>query len=76
MIIFGGWNGHDTLNEVWSFSMARARWLKLETAGYISHRYRHSSVVFGNSMFVFGGVNKDQTRFADVHELNLSTNCW
>ena len=60
MIIFGGWNGHETLNEVWSYSIYLSRWSLIVTSGYISPRYRHSATIFGSNMYVFGGVNKEQ----------------
>lgn len=47
MIVFGGWNGHETLNEVWSYSIYLARWSLIVTSGYISPRYRHSATIFG-----------------------------
>ncbi|GBG26391.1 Kelch domain-containing protein 3 [Hondaea fermentalgiana] len=40
------------------------------------NRYRHSAVVCGSSMFVFGGVDKEHQRFHDVHRFDFSRLQW
>lgn len=46
------------------------------TSGFVYPRYRHTAVTLGNSMFIFGGVNKEQQRFDDVYELNINLRHW
>jgi hypothetical protein len=45
----------------------------LTTTGEIpSARYGHTSVIFGDSMFVFGGYDVDSSSCNDLCELDLS----
>ena len=39
-------------------------------------RYRHSCVVFEASLFIFGGVDKTQTRYNDLYEYNTERRDW
>jgi hypothetical protein len=77
LIVFGGWNGRDTLNDVHSLNLETNEWTKLETSGVSPpHRYRHTAVICGDNMFVFGGVDKSHSRFNDLQRLDLTTNTW
>ncbi|KAL7678827.1 putative kelch-type beta propeller [Plasmopara halstedii] len=77
LIVFGGWDGRDTLNDLFEYSFVTNIWNKMETRGICPpHRYRHTAVIFGDNMFVFGGVDKTHSRFNDLQRLDLSTNTW
>merc|ERR1719171_2330324 len=77
MFAFGGWNGHDTLDDLYEFSMIPAQWHSVPGRGDVPpSRYRHSAVVYGCCMFVFGGVDKRQARFADLCEFSFDTRSW
>jgi len=39
-------------------------------------RYRHSSSIIGNSLFVFGGIGTNQQKFNDLHEYNFDCRKW
>ena len=97
--VFGGWDGHDTLDDLYEFSITTNQWCiaqPLKSSGESFRlslarryavpgrgdvppspasvgrlrqgqmrvvprsRYRHSAVVHGCCMFVFGGVDKRQ----------------
>ncbi|TDH73744.1 hypothetical protein CCR75_003836 [Bremia lactucae] len=77
LIVFGGWDGRDTLNDLHEYSFTSKVWRKMETRGNSPpHRYRHTAVIFGDTMFVFGGVDKTHCRFNDLQRLDLVTNTW
>jgi len=79
LIIFGGWDGRDTLNDLYEYNMETREWRKMETRGISPpHRYRHTAVIYGDNMFVFGGVDKTHSRFNDLQRLDLGTfyKCW
>ncbi|ETI47587.1 hypothetical protein L916_07974 [Phytophthora nicotianae] len=77
LIVFGGWDGRDTLNDLYEYSFVTNEWRKMETTGNSPpHRYRHTAVIFGDNMFVFGGVDKTHSRFNDLQRLDLVTNTW
>eukprot|EP00924_Labyrinthula_sp_SR-Ha-C_P004890 maker-scaffold_1-snap-gene-15.40-mRNA-1 protein AED:0.26 eAED:0.26 QI:0/0/0/1/0/0/3/0/526 len=68
MYVFGGWDGHETLNSMWRYSFLSDLWTP--------HRYRHCSMVLNGRMYIFGGVDKYQTRFNDLHEFDFKTSRW
>ncbi|CAI5734365.1 unnamed protein product [Peronospora farinosa] len=77
LIIFGGWDGRETLNDLYEYSFVTNKWRKMESSGISPpHRYRHTAVIFGDNMFVFGGVDKTHSRFNDLQRLDLVTNTW
>ncbi|CCI47194.1 unnamed protein product [Albugo candida] len=77
LVVFGGWDGHNTLDNLYEFNFKTQLWKMLEAVGSIPpHRYRHSAVVFDDNMFVFGGVDKSQVRYNDLQRYNLVTNSW
>jgi N-acetylneuraminic acid mutarotase len=47
-----------------------------ELAAKPCNRYRHSCVVQGGAMVVFGGVDKDHKRFNDLHRFNFDSLTW
>lgn len=72
LVVFGGWDGHNTLDNLYEFNFKTQLWKMLEAVGSIPpHRYRHSAVVFDDNMFVFGGVDKSQVRYNDLQRYNL-----
>jgi hypothetical protein len=79
LVVFAGWNGRDTMNDVHVCDLAGGgqRWRKQPTRGAPPpHRYRHTTAVVGDGMFVFGGVDNLQNRYADLQRLDLRAWCW
>ena len=61
MFLFGGWNGHDTLDDLSEFNTTTNQWFIVPGRGDVpTSRYRHSAIVYGCCMYVFGGVDKRQ----------------
>eukprot|EP00392_Amoebophrya_sp_AT5.2_P010688 g10753.t1 len=50
--------------------------IRMVTGPGPSARYRHSAVVLSDSMYVFGGVDKDQRRFNDLHQFDFVDRVW
>ena len=73
MYVFGGWDGHDTLDDLYQYSFTSKIWYELRRTQGVkpNPRYRHSCVVYQNSLFIFGGVDKTQTRYNDLYEYNI-----
>lgn len=72
LIVFGGWDGRDTLNDLYEYNFVTREWRKMNTRGISPpHRYRHTAVISGDNMFVFGGVDKTHSRFNDLQRLDL-----
>lgn len=85
MYVFGGWNGFETQDDLYQFSLSKT-WCdsvsnfwyyeKTCTGAKPSPRYRHASTRIGNSIFIFGGINQHQQKFNDLHEYNVATKDW
>jgi len=77
MYVFGGWDGHETLQELFEYNASSNQWMQLQMRGQAPRaRYRHTAVVCGDGMFTFGGVDKTQYRFPDLHEYNFTQRHW
>lgn len=77
MYVFGGWDGHDTIHELFEYNISSNMWIQLPHRGSAPRpRYRHTAVVCGDAMFTFGGVDKTQYRFPDLHEYNFTQRQW
>ena len=78
MYVFGGWDGHETLEDLYQYNFTTGFWyeLKRTVGNRPSPRYRHSCVVFSGSLFIFGGVDKSQRRFNDLHEYSIQHKEW
>jgi hypothetical protein len=74
MFVFGGWDGHQTLNDFAVLDLQLNIWLKpSRVQGTVEGRYRHSASATSKSLFIFGGINQVQKRFNDVHEFVFET---
>lgn len=78
MYIFGGWNGFETLDELFYFSVISNIWyeVRLVIGAKPKGRYRHSSVIVGKSLFIFGGVDQKQKKFNDLFEFIIERSEW
>lgn len=75
MIIWGGFNGAQTLNTGGRFTPALNSWATVSTASAPAPRSRHVAVWTGNQMLVWGGF--DGTNFlATGGRYNPSVNTW
>ncbi|CEM25889.1 unnamed protein product [Vitrella brassicaformis CCMP3155] len=77
MYVFGGWNGQNTLSDLYEYVFGTNEWIKVEPRGSApKSRYRHSAVIGGTKMFVFGGVDETHTRYADIHVFDCQARTW
>jgi hypothetical protein len=72
MFVFGGWDGHQTLNDFAVLDLESKIWLKPNhVQGTVEGRYRHSASATKTALYIFGGINQGQKRFNDVHEFTF-----
>jgi len=85
MYVFGGWNGRDTLKDLWCFSFENCTWRYIPAIGEYENKInvpsylrRHNAICYNNSMFIFGGFSseKNPTEFNEVFEFNFETEKW
>ena len=71
MVVFGGHDGVNYLNDVHKLDLTTNTWSgAITTSGVPSVRGYHTSVVYGDFMVVFGGY--DGGFLNDVHKLTLT----
>lgn len=74
---FGGTNGLQWFNDVWSYDPRLNTWTEQECIGYIpAPREGHSAAVVGDVMYVFGGRTEEGTDLGDLAAFRLSTRRW
>jgi leucine-zipper-like transcriptional regulator 1 len=87
MFVIGGWNGHDTMDDIFQYSfrkffllilLASNLWLEIRRIKGVrpKPRYRHSAVAFDDTIFIFGGVDTQQQRFHDLFSYETETRKW
>jgi Galactose oxidase, central domain/Kelch motif len=74
---FGGTNGQQWFNDVWSYDPRTNIWTQQECIGYIpAPREGHSAAVVGDVMYIFGGRTEEGTDLGDLAAFRLSTRRW
>jgi len=79
--IFGGWNSKP-LNDLWTFNYVELEWKILITSGIQPRpRYRHTSELLGNKLYILGGSDNEQdnpelSRNLGFHILSMETMTW
>ena len=69
MFIFGGWNGNKCLNDLNEYSFLSNIWYNIrKTKGTKPKpRYRHESIIYQNSIYIFGGISDINEKFNDLY---------
>jgi len=78
MYIFGGWNGHESLNDFYSLNMDTMQWRQIQSAGCPSKRRMHSAVVYQDRMYLFGGYDESHSAhsFNELYCFDFLTETW
>ena len=77
MIVFGGWDGNETLSHILKYNVVENKWTVIDDAkGSIKGRYRHTAVCTEKAMYVFGGIDQEQERFNDIYQYQFENNTW
>ena len=78
MFVIGGWNGHDTMDDIYQYSFPSNLWFEIRRLKGVrpKPRYRHSAVVMNKTIFIFGGVDTNQQRFNDLFSYEVENRKW
>lgn len=78
MYVIGGWNGHDTMDDVFQYSFLSNLWFEVRRIKGTrpKPRYRHSATAYKNEIIIFGGVDTSQKRFNDLFCFNVKLRQW
>lgn len=74
-VVFGGYDGHRRVNDLYSFNFTLNQWQMLSGLNAPTPRDRHVANVFDDSLYIFGGFDGTM-RVNDLHAYNLETNEW
>lgn len=76
MIVFGGWNGHKTLNDLFKFDLKSKMWSSVPHTGAIPlPRDSHTATLYNDNMIVIGGGD-GKIRLNDMHVFNVKKSIW
>ncbi|KJX96641.1 cell polarity protein (Tea1) [Zymoseptoria brevis] len=77
LYLFGGTDGVQWFNDVWSYSPQSNSWTQLECIGYIpSPREGHAAALVGDVMYVFGGRTEEGNDLGDLAAFRISSRRW
>ncbi|KAJ9616734.1 Negative regulator of mitotic exit [Cladophialophora chaetospira] len=77
LFLFGGTNGTQWFNDVWTYSPATNSWTQQDCIGYIpAPREGHSAALCNDVMYIFGGRTEEGTDLGDLAAFRISSKRW
>jgi hypothetical protein len=78
MYIFGGWNGHESLNDFYSLNLETLQWRQIQSADCPSKRRMHSAVTYKDKMYLFGGYDESHSAhsYNELYCFDFHTETW
>ncbi len=74
---FGGTNGTQWFNDVWSYDPKIVAWTQLDCIGYIpAPREGHSAALVDDVMYIFGGRTEEGTDLGDLAAFRITSRRW
>ena len=74
MILHGGHDGNRHLQDTHIYNFSNGTWSEVSSTDAPSPRDSHIGVVYGNSMYIYGGSTG--VAMGDFHELDLERGAW
>lgn len=77
LYLFGGTNGVQWFNDVWSYDPRANTWTQLDCVGFIpTPREGHAAALINDVMYIFGGRTDEGTDLGDLAAFRISTRRW
>ncbi|KAJ5163673.1 Kelch-type beta propeller [Penicillium coprophilum] len=77
LYLFGGTNGVQWFNDVWSYDYISNTWTEIDCVGFIpAPREGHASALVNDVMYVFGGRTDEGVDLGDLSAFRISTRRW
>ncbi|KAI9811267.1 MAG: Negative regulator of mitotic exit [Phylliscum demangeonii] len=77
LFLFGGTDGVQWFNDVWTFDPRTNRWSQLDFIGHIPlPREGHAAALVGDVMYIFGGRTEEGNDLGDLAAFRISTKRW
>lgn len=74
---FGGTNGTQWFNDVWSYDPRQVAWTQLDCIGFIPvPREGHSAALVNDVMYIFGGRTEEGTDLGDLAAFRITSKRW
>ncbi len=75
-MIWGGWDGHNALNDGHIYDPKTDTWRAMNMVGAPSARYRHFAFWTGEYILIYGGQDKYGSAKSDHHKYHVKTDTW
>ena len=77
MYLFGGTNGTQWFNDVWTYDSKTNSWAELGCIGYIpAPREGHSAALVNDVMYIFGGRTEEGNDLGDLAAFRITSKRW
>ncbi|KAI3545390.1 kelch domain-containing protein [Colletotrichum filicis] len=77
MYLFGGTNGYQWFNDVWSYDPATNEWTQHDCIGYIPvPREGHAASIVDDVMYIFGGRTEEGVDLGDLAAFRITSRRW
>jgi N-acetylneuraminic acid mutarotase len=77
LYLFGGTNGFQWFNDVWTYDAISNSWEMLDCIGYIpAPREGHAATIVDDVMYIFGGRTEEGADLGDLAAFRISTRRW
>ncbi|TLD25701.1 cell polarity protein-like protein [Venturia nashicola] len=77
LYLFGGTDGTQWFNDVWTYDPRTNAWSELDCIGYIpAPREGHAAALVNDTMYIFGGRIQDGTDLGDLAAFRISSRRW
>ncbi|KAL4991041.1 hypothetical protein BDW68DRAFT_17612 [Aspergillus falconensis] len=77
LYLFGGTNGMQWFNDVWSYDPRTNSWTQLDCVGFIpTPREGHAAALVNDVMYVFGGRTDEGIDLGDLAAFRITTRRW
>ncbi|KAF2643092.1 hypothetical protein P280DRAFT_394210 [Massarina eburnea CBS 473.64] len=77
LYLFGGTDGINWFNDVWTYDPRTNSWTELDCIGYIPvAREGHSATLVNDTMYIFGGRTQEGVDLGDLAAFRISSRRW
>ncbi|MCJ1390979.1 Negative regulator of mitotic exit [Xylographa bjoerkii] len=77
LYLFGGTDGIQWFNDVWTYDPRSNSWTQLDCIGYIPQpREGHSAALVNDVMYIFGGRTQDGNDLGDLAAFRITSRRW
>ncbi|ORY09193.1 hypothetical protein BCR34DRAFT_375419 [Clohesyomyces aquaticus] len=77
LYLFGGTDGVNWFNDVWTYEPRTNSWSELDCIGYIPvAREGHSATLVNDTMYIFGGRTQEGVDLGDLAAFRISSRRW